>query len=354
MDRRTGSLHRPRWPERVLTFGSLRQATREPILDALHAREWDLVVVDLSGGTEGDVASLQELLAGLAVRRMLLLDDAPSDGRLWSWIHAEPLPYDVPDVANATQPPLNFSVVEYGRSATEIDLAHRAQELMMEIRNLRLPVKARLTAAVMSSPVAAQSQAWAAADSLRQLRNRVAHGLPAIPDEEPGEAFEPKALPRLERLRDGLMRFGEDVELMETDSKWDAFLAAMSSRVPSPSVVFCDFAETVVYVADRLQAAGIHAMTLDDLSAVASLRDEPNAVLVSRDDQLLGVEIRGVRLAYNYDLPASQRRAHIRWSRLDLTHGDPPSEMVTLLDRRGASPTERMAFAQLRYMVGSE
>jgi hypothetical protein len=94
-------------------------------------------------------------------------------------------------------------------------------------------------------------------------------------------------------------------------------------------VVFCDFAETAVYVADRLQAAGINVVSLQDGSFPALSEERADIVLVSRDELLLGLELRHARVAFNYDLPPSQRRAHIRWSRLDWSQTDPPVEMVT-------------------------
>jgi hypothetical protein len=65
-----------RWPERVLTFGSLRQAARKPIADAFRMRAWDLVVVDLSGGQEKDVEALRRLVEEAPIGRVLALDDS--------------------------------------------------------------------------------------------------------------------------------------------------------------------------------------------------------------------------------------------------------------------------------------
>jgi hypothetical protein len=119
-------------------------------------------------------------------------------------------------------------------------------------------------------------------------------------------------------------------------------------------VVFCDFAETAAYVANRLQEVGVDALQLSESVGLAQVEEHSEAVLVSRDELLLGLELRHARVAYNYDLPRSQRRAHIRWSRLDWSRTDPPVEMVTMLDRRNASPTEKMSFTQFRYLVGDD
>ncbi len=202
--------------------------------------------------------------------------------------------------------------------------------------------------------VAAQTQAWAAAGPLRHLRNRLAHGLPGESDPKDRPAVGPEALPRLEQLRDALMRLGDEVDLLEADSKWSAFRSEFARRGAQGVVVFCDFAETAAYVANRLQEVGVEALELSGSTGLTQFEERSDAVLVSRDELLLGLELRHARVAYNYDLPRSQRRAHIRWSRLDWSRIDPPVEMVTLLDRRNASATEKMSFAQFQYLVGDD
>ena len=177
--------------------------------------------------------------------------------------------------------------------------------------------------------------------ALRHLRNRLAHGLPSESEPKDGPAVGPEALPRLEQLRDALMRLGDDVDLLETDTKWSAFLSEFERRGAQGAVVFCDFAETAAYVANRLQEVGVDALQLSESAGLAPVDERSGVVLVSRDELLLGLELRHARVAYNYDLPRSQRRAHIRWSRLDWSRTDPPVEMVTMLDRRNASPTRR-------------
>ena len=343
-----------RWPRRVLTFGSLRQAARDPIAHAFRARAWDLVIADLGGGRDEDAQALKGLFDGARMNRVLALGDASALESRWSWLGAAPLAYDVPDVADASAPPINFSVVEYERTPNEIDLARRAQQLTMDFRRLGLPPGARLPAAASSSPLASQSQAWAAADSLRHLRNRLAHGLPGQPEDGPSQVLGADRLPELERLRADLMRFGDDVDLLEVDSKWEAFVSELRRVGPSGVAVFCDFAETAVYVTDRLEAVGIPVASPDDGGFLDRSEERPDAVFVSRDELLLGSELGDARVAINYDLPPSQRRAHIRWSRLDWSQADPPARMITLLDRKSASPTEKMAFTQLRYMVRDE
>lgn len=133
-------------------------------------------------------------------------------------------------MADALVPSINFSVVEYERTPEEIDLAKRAQQLTMDFRHLGLRLATRLPAASISSPLAAQSQAWAAADSLRQLRNRLAHGFPGQPEDKRIETLGAEALPELERLRANLMRFGDDVDFLERDSKWEAFVSELRRR----------------------------------------------------------------------------------------------------------------------------
>jgi AAA domain len=343
----------PRWPKRVLTFGSLRQAAREPIAQALATRRWNLVVADVSGGGDSDLDTLHRFLAAAEIDRVLVLEGALTiDSQPWP--DGIRLPYAAPGIADATKPPLDFSVVEYERSPAEVDLAGRAQELASNFRSLGLGARMRLPAATASSPLAAQSQAWAAADSLRQLRNRLAHGLTSEPEEKDLPRLQLGALPRLEQLREDLVQFGDDIDSLETDSKWEAFLPRLHSREPQLTVVFCDFAETAVYAVDRLQEAGMEAISLDNPDAFEVLKQGYDGILVARDDKLPGLELRGARLAVNYDLPASQRRAYLRWSRLDWSREDRPVEMVTLLDPRGGTPTERMAVVQLRYLVGGD
>jgi hypothetical protein len=211
-----------------------------------------------------------------------------------------------------------------------------------------------LPAAAASSPLALQSQAWAAAEDLRHTRNRLAHGLAPESEGQLKLAVEPAELPLIDRLRRDLMNLGDEVDSVETDTKWTAFVAELSRRQTSHAVVFCDFAETAVYVADRLHAIGIDANAVVEGSSLPSASLPESRVVVVSDEMLQGLDLRWARAAYNYDLPPSQRRAQIRWSRLDWWHQEPPAEMVTLLDKRNATPTERMAFTQLRYMVGGD
>lgn len=341
----------PRWPRRVITFGSLRQARREPIASALRARGWDIVIVDLSGAGEDDVDTLRGFLSETNVDRVLALNDARSASAKWSWLDAAPLAFSDPGLESVKASPIKFSVVSYERSPDEIDLASRAQQVTLDLRRLGVRVPARLPAAVNSSPLAAQSQAWAAAGSLRHLRNRLAHGLPGESKPKDGPTVGPSALPQLEQLRDALMRLGDDVDLLQTDAKWEAFLSEFEQRGAKSTVVFCDFAETAAYVANRLQGVGVDAMQLSESTGLTHVDERPDTVLVGRDELLLGLELRHAQVAYNYDLPRSLRRAHIRWSLLDWSRTDPPVEMFTMLDRRNASPTEKMSFTQFQYLV---
>ncbi|HEY8202022.1 MAG TPA: hypothetical protein VII47_11800, partial [Actinomycetota bacterium] len=207
-----------------------------------------------------------------------------------------PLAFEIPDMADALVPSINFSVVEYERTPEEIDLAKRAQQLTMDFRHLGLRLATRLPAASISSPLAAQSQAWAAADSLRRLRNRLAHGLPGQPEDKRIETLGAEALPELERLRANLMRFGDDVDFWNETASGKPSSRSFVAGGPSGVVVFCDFAETAVYVADRLQAAGINVVSLQDGSFPALSEERADIVLVSRDELLLGLELRHARV----------------------------------------------------------
>ncbi|MFL5845296.1 MAG: hypothetical protein ACJ762_11420 [Solirubrobacteraceae bacterium] len=343
-----------RWPARVITFGSLRQAGREPIASALRARPWDVLIVDLSAAREEDAESLREFLSNAQVGRVLALNDGEVVTPMWSWLDAAPLAFSSPEAESPITSPVKFSVVQYERTPADLDLAGRAHDLTRELRRLGLRIPARLSAAVNSSPLAAQSQAWAAAGSLRHLRNRLAHGLPGDSEPKTARAIGPEELPELERVYEALVQLGGDVDLLESDAKWSAFLSDFQRRGALGVVLFCDFAETAAYVANRLKEVGIESLQLADSPQLARSQVDSSIVLVTRDDLLLGIELRHARVAYNYDLPRSQRRAHIRWSRLDWSRTDPAVEMVTLLDRRNASPTEKMSFAQFQHLVSDD
>lgn len=357
----TAARPQARWPEEVLAFGSLRRAAREPVAGALRARGWDLLIVDLSGASHEDVETLKSLVGGSRFERVLALDNALSLPDVWSWLNVSPLAFDVPNVEGMLSPPLRFSVVRYHRSQAEIAIAGRVQQLAMMLRQAAPRLRQRLPAAAASSPLALQSQSWAVAEDLRYVRNRLAHGLPSAPQEQLELEIEPSQLPLVptqlpivEELRRDLMALADDVDQLDTDTKWLAFVNAFSERSDATAVVMCDFPETATYVADRLQTEDVEALPVVDEASLRTAASTSGMVLVVADDLLPGLDLRWARVAYNYDLPASQRRAHIRWSRLDWWHQDPQPEMVTLLDKTSATATEKMAFTQLRYMVGAD
>lgn len=270
-----------RWPDEVLAFGSLRRAAREPVAGAVRDRFWDLVIADLSGAAADDVENLHEFLAGGDIGRLLVLDNRVSSAQASSWLDAAPLAFDVPDTDSFSVPPLRFSAINFERSDAEVAIIDRAVRLAAELKGAGSRSRHRLNAAAASSPLALQSQAWAAAESLRQLQSRLAHGLPPqleldlLADEMPAE------LPRVERLRHELMALADDVDQLEVDTKWDAFARAITAIHDPSVVIFCDFAETANYVADRLQFAGIEAHAAVEESAVPAVASLSAAVLVS-------------------------------------------------------------------------
>jgi hypothetical protein len=340
----------PTWPPAILVFGSLQQAAREPIAEALMVGRWDLVVADDAVGLAADEANkLVMFLDSAQVERALIVQDAPLPGGP-VWPRAAPLSYPFPSIPSEGPPEIEFSVAEYERSGIELDLAQRAQELTSRLRRLGTGARTRLAAATASSPLAAQSRAWAAAESVSQLRNRTAHGLSSGPGSDLGR-LAPEVLPALEELHGELLRFGDDIDALPGDSKWDAFLLSLEAQQRQLTAVFCDFAETTNYVTGRLQDAGLDAISLDDVGVFELLRRGFEGVVVARDNQLPGVDLRRARLAFNYDLPTTRRRANTRWTRLDW-RADWATKMITLIDAGGATDAERVAFSQFRDLLG--
>lgn len=346
-----GQPARPLPVSRSLVFGTLKQSVRSAIGDAFLDRPWDVLIVDMSGGPDTESEEmLRQLVSRAQVSRLLVMDDWPPSVEL-AWFARHEFRLGGAADGSESERRVRFSVVNYLRSSAEQALIGDAQELTSRLRPFRVRPPARVAAAASSSPLALQGEAWRVEQELRALRNRWAHGLGDRSKDLPNPAL----MPDLDELRETLLQLADKVDAVETDSKYQAFASLLAEQQDGAScVVFCEFARTASYVAQRLSAAGRQAVAVTGESALHAIDDSFDSVLVCFDEVLEGLDLRSANVAFNYDLPASVRRAHLRWSRLDWARRHDPPQMVSLFDQSGASHRERYALMEMRYLVGGE
>jgi hypothetical protein len=347
------------WPDVVVAFGARSQIIRPPLDEAVHRRDWDLIVVDASwADADARQPSLVESVEWLhnlrqrAVRTLVLLDARFPEGE-WGELAPSITHWTRPDLPNCTAAGrLLATEVTFSRTASERELLGAAQAIRHRVRDLGLPIDTKfLDEALDSSLFALHSRASALAQQLRHIRNRLAHGLPPSEEEPAGSPSDQRMadLREIEQVAEACRDLAERAARLVDDSKFEALEKFLETRDASRTAIVSESSATSRYLASRLQASrGIDVLGAPDLTG----RDEGegDVVIVAHDAQLQGLEI-AVDLVVYYDLPVDPYRLYFRLSRFT-TAGHTP-EIVYLVDESTDIPHVARAVEQLRSVLDS-
>jgi hypothetical protein len=327
--------------------------------DLLAQIGWDLIIVDEPSA----VFEFPAAFVRQSGSRVLAITSRPDhDPAVWSE-RVRVYRFDSPFLIEPDQPAPElaerFRPLWFERHDHELAIAEMVDELIASagVAGARLGLH-RLATASASSSYALQVATLRQLDRLRDARNVIAHIGRAGHREDAALtlALENEAL--LVELYARLEQIASAVDELEFDTKRDLFMEfAMNREATSGggTVIFCSVAATADYVASGLEFMRQHVHRLgvrSDPDRLLWAAAQPHHFLVAHDPILKGLDLRTARQAVNYDLVASQRRMHVRWSKLDLSE---PHEIRvwSLLPRRPASSLERLAVERMPYLVGS-
>jgi ATP-dependent RNA helicase DbpA len=98
--------------------------------------------------------------------------------------------------------------------------------------------------------------------------------------------------------------------LVDDNGRLDALLATLGASAPESAIIFCNFKATVAQVEQALRAAGVSSASLHgDLEqrerdlVMAKFRNHSIRVLVATDVAARGLDIEGLDLVVNFELP---------------------------------------------------
>jgi hypothetical protein len=352
------------WPARMLGVVNPRTLADGWVIKELLTTEWDLVVIDeaqsLSPRAE---QAVQQLVMEGAVRRLLALGTWPTTrGPLGSieGLHVESweLRHLGPNGLHAVDQVREFHPVYFDYSPEEKLLLRRVERLQEEVGDYRIDWEIRdVNQAASSSPYALQAHAVQALERLRSRRNALAHGR-TTGDAATGH-LRAAELRRLSIAVDELQALADAVDQLSVDSRYTAFaelLRAGPARLREEQIViFCAEASTADYLANSLTTlerpifqVRREGTLLADLSAALTT---VNAVLVTDDDAVAGLDLVNARHVINYDLVPDVRRMRARWLSVGSAHRN-PLEVWTLLDRSSDGLPEGRALQLMPYLAG--
>jgi hypothetical protein len=347
------------WPESVVAYGSSAAIARPPIDEAIHYRDWDLIVVDVATASgESPLLRSAEMVDWLYNiqrhrHRLLVLLDSSADLSAWEAIPARRTDWAL-DGGVASMAARAVVPIAYERSAAEQDLYSSREEILERIRWLGLPVDTRrLEDAFDSSALAVHGAATSLSGELRALRNRLAHGLPL-------EGFEPhpgnadrlgEEAIQIEGLSGQAAALAERAAELTVDSKFEALASFLRNAVVDLAVVLTQSPNTARYITSRLgDADQVIPVDVADLHGSASI-GKP-AVLVAHDHQLQGLDLRDVDVAIHYDIPADIRRLYVRLSRFGARPVEERPAAAYLIANQGVAPAQQHALTQFLSLVG--
>ena len=313
--------------DQPVVLASIASARRPPLLDAITAPQWDLVVVDEAHRVRNPRRASGKLVRSLRTSRLLLLTATPIENRLT----------DVHDLVSLVRPghlgtPSNFRA-RYGRGegtdqARDVAaLRSRLGEVMVRHRRsevaLMLPRRLAVTHRVMPQPDEA--------DLYRRVADRVrAEGRGATP----ARAMALRSVAKLAgsspaALVAGLNKQGwsdlaEDARRLPATEKAAAILEVLARHRDRDEkvVVFTAFRRTLEFLDDLLGSSGMAVARYHGSlgrrakeAAISSFREEAQ-VLLTTEAAGEGRNLQFCHVMVNFDLPWNPMRIEQRLGRI--------------------------------------
>ncbi len=313
--------------DQPVVLASIASARRPPLLDAITAPQWDLVVVDEAHRVRNPRRASGKLVRSLRTSRLLLLTATPIENRLT----------DVHDLVSLVRPghlgtPSNFRA-RYGRGegtdqASDVAaLRSRLGEVMVRHRRsevaLMLPRRLAVTHRVMPQPDEA--------DLYRRVADRVrAEGRGATP----ARAMALRSVAKLAgsspaALVGGLNKQGwsdlaEDARRLPATEKAAALLEVLARHRDRDEkvVVFTAFRRTLEFLDDLLGSSGMAVARYHGSlgrrakeAAISSFREEAQ-VLLTTEAAGEGRNLQFCHVMVNFDLPWNPMRIEQRLGRI--------------------------------------
>jgi AAA domain len=348
-------------PMTAVAFAS-PQLIHDPwAVDSLSGLSWDLIIADeLSAAETGPL----DLLVRRTAARLLEISRGVSGAAgasVASGVEVYRIGSQLLAGDNDPGPELaaRFHAVEWDRDPDEVEIGRLVDDLVDLEQHLGRDLGLRrLPAAYASSNYALQAMSFRLLDRIVEERNALVHLGPVSKQELPPDRGEGQQA-ALRQVFEGLERLTAKIDLLETDSRQNAFVSLVLEpsqlRVDRGLVIFCALAATADYVANGLQLARRMVVrpssSRPDQDYIEFALRQPRHVVVVHDAGLKGLDLRSAHQAINYDVDPSRRRMYVRWSRLDWTE---PSRVRiwTLLPRDTATSFERKAMGRMPYLAG--
>ena len=354
----------PPWSDSIAAIVPCDTAISPDVRNTLAACHWDLVILaEVHGRSRCQPLGLyRQMLAAGSIDRSLLIGDVlldpvhvPSHAslpnfRVTNWFE-ELTDWD----GRAIElPPVRWRVLPYTRSEPEVHFHQLVREQLEEASSTQSPFHFQtglLVRRAVSSPFAAERTLEIMGRKLGRsslvrlgLAVEREHGDPTEVEDAPHLSFTPEA--RRSYLRFVRDAFGAFQEI-ESDAKLECLLALLDELAderPGRTCVLCACADTVSYLHDALEGAGIPSVTINGGLRYAE-RQEAMKDFVRGGGILLATsgalgeesDLNRVKHVIHYDLPTSRsqlRQIEGRFGRINRTD---PCRMYALEDSSVAS-----------------